>query len=359
MISSHHDGHPWLTLTNEQLLERAGLWKQDLQSQTEGYTLAAALLFGKDEVIQSILPFYKIDALVRREDVYRYDDRLYIQSNLIDAYDLLMDFVAKHLPDPFYLEGAQRVSLRSKIFREVVANLIVHREYTNAYPCTFIIKKGVLETENANNPHGYGPIDPQRFVPHPKNPTLMKFFIQLGRVEELGSGVMNINRYLEPYSGKVPPELVEGAVFIMRIPLPGEGIKNAEIRLESKNDLIQIIIAALNDGVNATIGRITDDGTVNGTINGTVNGTVNTTDGDSNTSISNDVKAEVAKVVLLIRTQEGINMKRIIASSEKSRTTVAGYLRIAREANIIEFRGAPKTGGYYLTEKIKKQLPQA
>ena len=53
LISSRHPGHPWLTLTNEQLVERAGLWKQDLQSQTEGYTLAAALLLGKDEVIQT------------------------------------------------------------------------------------------------------------------------------------------------------------------------------------------------------------------------------------------------------------------------------------------------------------------
>lgn len=129
LISSHHAGHPWLTLTNEQLLERAGLWRRDPQTQTEGYTLAAALLLGKDEVIQSILPYYKIDALVRREDLYRYDDRHYIQTNLIDAYDLLMDFVAKHLPDPFYLEGAQRVSLRSKIFREVVANLHTTRHF--------------------------------------------------------------------------------------------------------------------------------------------------------------------------------------------------------------------------------------
>jgi len=50
-------------------------------------------------------------------------------------------------------------------------------------------------------------------------------------------------------------------------------------------------------------------------------------------------------------------MKGIVDSSEKSRTTVAGYLRIARNANVIEFKGAPKTGGYYLTEKMKKQIP--
>ena len=52
----------------------------------------------------------------------------------------LSQFVQKHLPDPFYLESDQRISLRDKIFREVIANLLVHREYTSAYPARFIIE---------------------------------------------------------------------------------------------------------------------------------------------------------------------------------------------------------------------------
>jgi ATP-dependent DNA helicase RecG len=77
----------------------------------------------------------------------------------------LMAFVAKHLPGQFYMEGDQRVSLRTKIFREIVANLVVHREYTNAQPCTFVIYKDHVEIANANNPHGEGPIDPRNFAP--------------------------------------------------------------------------------------------------------------------------------------------------------------------------------------------------
>ena len=98
LIRSNNPNHPWLALADEQMLEKAGLWKQNFQSGQSGYTLAAALLLGKDEVIQQILPHYKIDALVRIKDVLRYDDRLYIQTNLIEAYEQLMDFVAKHLP---------------------------------------------------------------------------------------------------------------------------------------------------------------------------------------------------------------------------------------------------------------------
>jgi ATP-dependent DNA helicase RecG len=151
LIRSNNPNHPWLALTDEQMLQKAGLWKLDYHTGQSGYTLAAALLLGKDEVIQQILPHYKIDALVRIHDTLRYDDRLYIQTNLIEAYEQLMDFVAKHLPDKFHQIGDQRISLRTHIFREIVANIIVHREYMNAHPCTFVISMGKVETENANN----------------------------------------------------------------------------------------------------------------------------------------------------------------------------------------------------------------
>ena len=87
--------HPWLPLSDEELLHKAGFWRSDPLTGRKGYTLAAGLMFGKEEAIQQLVPHYKIDALVRRENLDRYDDRLNIRVNLIEAYDLLMDFVAK------------------------------------------------------------------------------------------------------------------------------------------------------------------------------------------------------------------------------------------------------------------------
>ena len=124
LIKSNNPDHPWLTLNNEQLMEKAGLWKKDYHSGLEGYTLAAVLLFGKDEVIQQIVPHYKTDALVRIQDKLRYDDREYIQTNLIEAYEKLMGFVNKHLPDKFYMEGNQRISLRSKYSEKLLPTLL-------------------------------------------------------------------------------------------------------------------------------------------------------------------------------------------------------------------------------------------
>ena len=109
--------HPWGSMDDHELLVSAKLFRKDFKSGEEGYTLAAALLFGKDEVIQNILPAYKTDALVRIINTDRYDDRLEVRTNLIESYELLMDFTAKHLPDPFYLEKGPKDKLTGYNFQ--------------------------------------------------------------------------------------------------------------------------------------------------------------------------------------------------------------------------------------------------
>lgn len=76
--------HPWVALGTEDFLKKAGLILQDYESGVEGLTLAAALLFGKEETIQSLVPQYKTDLLVRRNNVDRYDDRLDVRVNLVE-----------------------------------------------------------------------------------------------------------------------------------------------------------------------------------------------------------------------------------------------------------------------------------
>jgi ATP-dependent DNA helicase RecG len=194
--------------------------RKDAFTGKTGYTLAAALMFGSDEIIQSVAPGYRFDALLRRRDMERYDDRLMVRTNLIDAFDLLMSFVEKHLDDPFYLEGATTVSLRARIFRELVANIVAHREYTSAAPATMVIYKDRVEFKNPNVPHGRGPIDPAHFTPYPKNPTICKFLIQLGRYEELGSGVNNVTKYLPFYApGTGAPSFIKDDMFTTIVPL--------------------------------------------------------------------------------------------------------------------------------------------
>jgi len=180
---NQRDDHPWLLMDDMELLKSAGLYLKDLQSGKEGITLAGILLFGSDELILNALPHFKTDAILRREDTDRYDDRDDIRTNLIDSYERLMQFIAKHLNDKFYLEKDQRISLRDKIFREVVSNILIHREFLNPFPAKLVIEIDRVFTENSNKPHGNGVIDPNNFSPYPKNPKIAKFFKEIGRVE--------------------------------------------------------------------------------------------------------------------------------------------------------------------------------
>ncbi|WP_165171110.1 helix-turn-helix domain-containing protein [Adlercreutzia sp. ZJ242] len=210
--------HEWARLGNEQLLRSAGLLGKDFSTGDEGLNLAAVLLLGKDEVIRSVCPPYKTDAVWRIDPDSRYDDRIVVRCNLIEAYDLLADFCRKHMPDRFFLDGAESISLRDVIVREVIANCLIHREFTSPYPARMLIDSVALQTENASKAMFAGPITPTGFSPLPKNPIISSFFSAIGLAEELGSGTRNLFKYSPRYSGS-DPELVEGTVFTARVPI--------------------------------------------------------------------------------------------------------------------------------------------
>ncbi len=128
-----------------ELLKSAGLYIHDYKNNIEGFTLASILLLGKDEVILSVIPFYKTDAILRKVNLDRYDDRDDIRINLIESYDRLLSFVNKHLPYTFYLEGDIRISIRDKIFREVMDYLnLKNREYFRKEILTPLIEKNIV-----------------------------------------------------------------------------------------------------------------------------------------------------------------------------------------------------------------------
>ena len=210
--------HPWKVMNDVEILKSAGLHGEDKATGERGYILAAVMLLGKDDVIRSIVPAYRTDALLRKVNVDRYDDRLIAQTNLIESYDLLMGFAEKHLPDKFYLEDDARISLRNVISREMLVNTLMHREFTSSFIAKFIIEKDRMFTENANRAASADPLTPDDYEPNPKNPIVASFFRNIGLADELGSGVRRLFKYGRRYSGK-NPQLFDGDVFRTIVPL--------------------------------------------------------------------------------------------------------------------------------------------
>ena len=219
MAMTHAGGkHPWEDMDVQELLKSAGLYGVDISTGERGYNLAAIMLLGKDDIIFNACPAYETDALVRKVNVDRYDDREIVRTNLIESFDQLMDFARKHLPDKFFLENEMNVSLRNILAREMIGNTLMHREFTSTYAAKFVIEKDRMYVENANRASRQGVITPENLEPNPKNPIISSFFRNIGRADRLGSGVRNLYKYSKYYSGE-EPRFTEGDVFRIIVPL--------------------------------------------------------------------------------------------------------------------------------------------
>ena len=233
MVVERNKNHIWGNMSNEEVLRSANLILTDSETNREGITLAAILLFGKDNSIMSVLPQHKTDAIFRVENKDRYDDRDVIITNLIDSYYRLIEFGRKHLNDLFVLDGIVNVNARDRILREIVSNTLAHRDYSSGFPAKMIIDDEKIMVENSNLSHGIGILDLHKFEPFPKNPSISKVFREIGFADELGSGMRNTYKYTQLYTGK-KPVFEEGNIFKTIIPL-----KKIATRKVGRNNVAQ------------------------------------------------------------------------------------------------------------------------
>ncbi|UII26322.1 hypothetical protein LVD15_23995 [Fulvivirga maritima] len=119
-------------------------------------------------------------------------------------------------------------------------------------------------------------------------------------------------------------------------PIPEWKIKGNSLELSLNSIGHRIKYDGVSDGVN----RLIADGVSDGVIDG----------------ISDGVKKEIIEIAKYLSDAEGINTDDVVDHIGKSKPTIERYLKIARDVMIVEFKGAPKTGGYYLTKRMKKYL---
>lgn len=311
MTRSRVKDHPWLNMSNEEVVRSAGLVLKDPSSGKEGITLAAILLFGTDQLIMSALPQHKTDAIFRVFNTDRYDDRDVVITNLIESYDRLMAFGKKHLNDTFHLDGIQSVSARDNILREIISNLLAHRDFSNAYVAKLVIEKNRIYTENANLSHGHGALNLATFEPFPKNPPISKVFREIGLADELGSGMRNTYKYTKMYSGG-EPQFVEGDVFRITIPLT------------------EVATATVGPGAASSGNEV-----INGVINEAISEAINLNENER-------------KVLSAMKVNPNITKAALVSSLGISKGTVDRTIKALKERGLIERIGSNKTGCWKL-----------
>jgi predicted HTH transcriptional regulator len=134
-----------------------------------------------------------------------------------------------------------------------------------------------------------------------------------------------------------------------------DGIINLDdVIINPDNGIVNLdddIVNLENGIVNPDNGIINlDDGIVN-----LENGIVNPDDGIINDTVNEEVSIEEI-LLRLIAKNEGLSAPQLSTRIGKSLSTAKRYLAKLKKSDKIEFRGAPKTGGYYL-KSIHMALP--
>ena len=211
--------HPWDNISDDlALLKSLQLYTFDYTTGVQGFNLAAIMLLGKRDVIANVVPAYVTDAIFTKFDIDRYDDRDVVNVNLIDSYERLMQFGLKHTNDKFCLENNIRISLNKILLREMIANTLIHREFTSPLRARFIIESDKMFVENACCARAHVFITPENNTPIAKNPIIAEIFRNIGYAEHLGSGVRNLFKYSNAYSGK-DPIFEESDIFRITVPI--------------------------------------------------------------------------------------------------------------------------------------------
>ncbi len=381
LIAQTKASHPWLKMDFEQVMKSSGLWRVDLYTRESGYTIAAALLFGKDEVISTIFPSFRIDALREKEGYDGYYDRDTFTTNIIDTYFRLMSFVGKHLPDIFIVKDSAKIGIRDQIYREVFINFLIHQDYSAGLPSKFAITQsdGTF-TANGNKIVFNKNIDPDNYHPFPKNPLIGKFLREMGLAEELGFGLKKITSLVSIFSND-KPQFHDGQVFFTSIPPPTKNIFNQDVSPQIISDFPLIFESQIKNNKD-TFQKVTDE--INQITNSpqsykddnsqkeiiqSVDDELNINVKSQNENRTNDEikfeeiyknlfdyandskKTRLINIILLLRDTQYSTTQNLIIQLNVSRETIARDVKTLKENKIIDFKGALKNGRYYLSEK--------
>jgi len=289
----------------EQFLDYLGL------IQNGHFTNAAVILFGKQP--HRFLPQARIRLTVyqgdKDTDAFLYD-RLY-EGGLFQNIDQLFGYLDVLFGSRGTIAGTKRQNKSNypvMAVREGIMNALVHRDYGSVSSTVQIAihPNRMTIASYGRLPVGIDMADLKKeHISILRNPDIARACFIRGMVEMLGTGTLRMirdckaNGFAEP----IWKETDSGVV----LEFPGLGI---------------------GEGVSEGVSEGVRDGLIAG--------------------VSEGVNIVLRNLVTLIETTPGMNSRQLAAAIGKGKSTVERYLKTLRENQLIEFRGAPKDGGYYL-----------
>ncbi len=282
-------------------------------------TNAAIILFAVNP--SRYLPQCKMRITVYPEDkpgnIFLYDKQF--EGNLFKNINTAWDFFENYLMNWSRIEGLkrERKNLPHLALREGLLNALVHRDYSLSMNYINIsLYSNRLEINNPGElPNGIDLSDLKK--KHPsilRNPDIAQICFIRGYIEMLGTGTLRMiddcisNGYKEPEW-----QVGNNRTFLV---FPDIWSKHAT--------------KGVSEGVNER---------VNERVKFTVEG------------VNERVKQDLQELWEYIKKTPGKKTPDFVIYMHKGTSTIGRYLKILKDNNLIEFKGAPKTGGYYIIEQ--------
>jgi len=179
-------------------------------------THAGILLFGNNP------QFYLSEAMIICCHFKGIEGREAIASidcvgTLLNQYHQAHNFILSRLSRSFTIEGMireEKLEIPEVAFREALLNLLIHRNYHLPSPSKILIYDDRVEFFSAGN--FWGPIKSDQLLKgmtYLRNPAICKVFREVGLVEKMGTGFIQIFQSYEKW-GLEKPQIFEGDNFV-------------------------------------------------------------------------------------------------------------------------------------------------
>ena len=270
-------------------------------------TLAGLMLFGKDPQRYVPVNMVKAVAFVGNSPAgTQYRDSEDIKGSLRDMYKATMNFITRNL---HHVQAGRDFNTLGELeipegaIQELVVNMFLHRDYFVSSPWRVMIFDDRVELISPGCLPNHLDIEKIKAgVSVVRNPLIFSFATREMPYRGLGTGVM---RAIE---------------------------LGAQVSFVSDRELNVFKAVIRREPVNG-------DETVNETANEPVNETVNPAD--------DLLKFSMEQVLQIVKNEPGVRRPQLLKSIKASRATLTRAIVALQREGKVEFRGAPKNGGYY------------
>ncbi len=192
-------------------------------SLREKPTLAGILFFGRSP--QTYLPYARIVcAYIEDVDISTApSDKKDLQGRIPELLGDTIKFLNLYLKEEHRIEGFEpeiHPEIPETALREAIINAIAHRDYTIAAPIRVLIFKDRVEIRSPGKLPNTVTIESMKVGGSHvlRNPTIYNFFVKMGLVTDVGSGVVRLIKTVKEATGKDVELKEETGEFVVIIP---------------------------------------------------------------------------------------------------------------------------------------------